>query len=115
MSTYRIEGADNLARTVDRAADRLEQIDQTAGPEAARSLAREAAQAAPRRTGRLASSHRAAAGEVVVTARYAPYVHWGTRYMRGRPWLTDTAQRSTSWVDAYENDLDTLVDQIEGA
>lgn len=115
MSTYEVEGADRLARTAERAADRLADIDQTAGPDATRSLANEAAQAAPRQTGRLASSHRAEAGEVVVTAPYAPFVHWGTRYMRGRPWLTTTARRSTSWVDAYATDLDTIVEHIEGA
>lgn len=115
MSSYEIEGADQLARTIDRAAGDLAGLDQTAGTAAARTLAREASQAAPRQTGRLASSHRAQAGEVVVTADYAPFVHWGTRHMAGRPWLTTTAERSTSWVDAYATELDDIVDNIKGA
>lgn len=115
MSTYEVEGADRLAATLERAADHLDDLDQTAGPDAARTLAREAAQSAPRRTGRLASSHHADTASVVVSAPYAPFVHYGTRYMRGRPWLTDTADRSTAWTDAYSEQLDNLVDQIEGA
>lgn len=115
MTTTTVEGADNLARTLGHAADDLQGIDTTAGREAATSLAREAAQAAPRATGRLANSHQGQGTDVVVAAPYAPFVHWGTRYMAGRPWLTTTAAQSTSWVDAYADDLTTTVNQIKGA
>lgn len=115
ISNLEIDGADTLARTADRAADQLGDLDATAGAEAATDLARTAAHNAPRRTGQLAASHRAATNQVVVTAPYAGFVHWGTRHMRGRPWLTDTANRSTQWIDTYRDELDQIVDHIEGA
>lgn len=42
---------------------------------------------------------------------YAPPVHWGTRYMRARPWLLDAA-RSTEdeWMDGYEKHVQSLLD-----
>jgi hypothetical protein len=43
---------------------------------------------------------------------YAPPVHWGTRYMRARPWLLDAA-RSTedSWMDGMWGHVQQLLDK----
>lgn len=114
MTEYTIDGAAELERSLGRAATALEQIDQSAGADAADAMARSAAQRAPRATGRLANSHRAQANQVAVTAPYAGYVHYGTRYMHGRPWLTDTADRG-DWAQAYRDELDTITNQIKGA
>ena len=114
MTDITIDGAAELDQTLGRAVGDLDQIDQTAGAEAADTLARQAAQRAPRATGRLASSHRAQANQVAVTAPYAGYVAYGTRYMPGRPWLTETADRG-DWAQAYRDELDTITHQIKGA
>lgn len=56
-------------------------------------------------TGRLRSSHQSRfeplKGIIDVTADYAPYVHWGTRYMRPRPFLLDAVNSEARSVDDF--------------
>lgn len=70
---------------------------------------------APRATGALDAS-----GGVTVTAAgwgidygkpYAGYVHWGTRYLRARPWLYDAAHATEDrWMDQLTEHAQQLLD-----
>lgn len=60
-----------------------------------------AAQSAPRRSGLLAGSHGVTASganraRMVNTAPYAGFVHSGTRYLQGRPWLARALESTQS-------------------
>jgi hypothetical protein len=67
----------------------------------------------PRRTGRLAKTVRVVGGQVVAggpTAPYAPPVHWGTRVMAARPWISQTADQAADRVaDFYADQVADLV------
>lgn len=70
----------------------------------------------PHATGALDASNRTqahATGWGLTNGQpYAPPVHWGTRYMRARPWLLDAA-RSTedSWMDGLTQHIQQLLDK----
>lgn len=79
----------------------------------------------PVRTGRLRSSHRfdvTGAGiglraEVGPTAHYGIYVHEGTRFMRGRPFLRQGAEASLYQIqdffkDATQSALDSIARRV---
>jgi HK97 gp10 family phage protein len=76
-----------------------------------------AAARAPRATGRLAGSHiatreGATAATVTNTAPYARFVHYGTRYQTGRPWLAEVlTANATRLTDALTDALQTDVDR----
>jgi hypothetical protein len=77
-----------------------------------------AAAAAPHASGRLGAGHAAqragnsTTGQVVNTVPYAGFVHNGTRYLAGRPWLSDTLQRTMpDWTDAVTADLQGELDE----
>lgn len=67
----------------------------------------------PRATGVLAASSvvTVAADSWGITSRasYAVRVHWGTRYMRARPWLTEAAQ-DTDQLGMLADHLQQLLD-----
>lgn len=70
---------------------------------------------APRDTGALDASLTSAAGVVSASARHAPFVHYGTRHLRGRPFLTDAlAAREAAIVARFTDHLDDVVDTIRG-
>ncbi len=46
-------------------------------------------------------SERAMSGEVVVGVRYGIYVHEGTRYMKGRPFLENAVRDSEKEIEGY--------------
>lgn len=102
-------GAARLARDLAQAADELDDVTRAV----AEPIARRATAAAPRRTGALARSIRVTDTGVTVDAAHAVYVHWGTRYMPGRPFLT----RSINDPEAArltESHLADVLGPIEG-
>lgn len=81
-----------------------------------------AAPTAPRRTGALAASTRpnAAATNVAIRSRlpYAGPIHWGwpARNIEPQPWLWATATGTQDeWLPKYEDEIQRIMDDIEGA
>lgn len=81
-----------------------------------------AAAAAPRRTGRLSSSHAMQPGSarnrvnLANTAPYARLVHGGTRYVRARPWLADAIRSSEPrWAAALDAQVQAGLDRRAAA
>lgn len=75
----------------------------------------------PVRTGFLRNSHvtrfmgsgMGFRGEIEPTAHYALFVHEGTRFMRGRPFLRKAAEQSTGDIDtAFGNALQEGLNEI---
>lgn len=122
----KVEGADRLASGLRRLAVEMPKV---APPKAATIIGREAALRAPKRTGRLAASFgsRSVQGENVMTfgVVYAAAVHWGVGTRAGlrgphniRPtrFLWGAAQDlERQWLEAYEDRLQELVDDVKGA
>lgn len=78
-------------------------------------VARDADPAAPRRTGKLASStvvEVSATGWGLVNGQpYATPVHWGTHTMRARPWLLNAADRTEDqWMQLLADHVQQLLD-----
>lgn len=74
----------------------------------------------PRRTGRLASGHRAsrakARARVTVAAVYAGPIHWGwpARHIAAQPWLYDAAVASEPvWFPAYQADVKAIIARFD--
>lgn len=114
-----VVGAERCAATLLAAGERLEHLDHAAAG-TSRVVAAAGAMRAPRRTGRLAMSVRAAPNGGTAVAQtslvYAPYVHWGTRYMRARPFLTDAARQTQPvWQALYAADADRALGIVKGA
>lgn len=112
-----MDGARDLVAGLEDAASDLARLEDTAGAEAAELLAARALSRTPRRSGRLAGTVRAAAPGTVTAggpaAPYAPYVHYGTRYMRGRPFLTETLDDTTPAVVAlYATAITETINRI---
>lgn len=90
MTRVEVTGDKAVIAKLERAAHDVAQLE---GPTraAAREVERSAARRAPKRTGRLAASNSVSVagglGTVRNTVRYAPYVEYGTRYMRAQPFL----------------------------
>lgn len=117
MATVSVEGADRLAQTLDAAGRRLDQLDHT---EAGQIIADEAARQAPRRTGRLASSHTTETTpdgvRVTNPVRYATPQHQGWAGNPGRPWLATAAQATEArWLHTLEGEAQQVLDTVEGA
>lgn len=78
--------------------------------------------AAPRRTGRLASSHRTkiTKTQAIITAGstsvpYAGPIHWGwdRRHIKANPWLSTVAQNTEpEWQAVYQDALQTILDHV---
>lgn len=121
--TGQLVGTATLVRTLHAAGEHLADLND-ANAKAARLVGAAAAAAAPRRTGRMAGTVRAAAvdGRAVITfggtrARYAPVIHWGSpkRRIRAQPFASAAAQRTeTQWVEYYATDVQSIVDSIKG-
>jgi hypothetical protein len=120
----KVEGARQLRATLKAAGDDLGDL-KDAHREAGTIVANAAGGRAPRRTGALAGSIRAAgtkAGAVVraggARAPYAPYVHNGTpaRGIPQNPFITEAAQATESrWVAGYGTAIERIVDKVKGA
>ena len=118
-TTFRVEGDTTLRATLKVAAHRIEDMTDP-GRATGAFLATRGRADAPRRTGYLAASHRAdpsaTAVEVVAAAPYAGYVHYGTRHMRARPWLTTGAHNTEgTWIRNYETRIETVLAGVRGA
>lgn len=112
-------GAERCSATLKAAGERLAHLDAAAAG-TSRVVAAAGAMRAPKRTGLLAMSVRpmsdsgtAAAG---TSLRYAPFVHWGTRHMRARPFLTDAARQTEPvWLGLYVADANRALATVKGA
>lgn len=122
--TVRIEGLDELVRTMRRAGDDLSDL-KDANTRAANIVAARAEQLAPKRTGRLAGNIRPAkqAGRARVMAGsssvpYAGPIHWGwpARHIAENPFLSNAAvETQPEWLTAYTEDVQTALDKVRGA
>jgi hypothetical protein len=118
----RVVGAAQLRRALKRAGADL--ADMKAANEAvARTVAHAAADRAPRRSGRLASSIRGnrAVSTAVVRAGsarvpYAGPIHWGwhRRNIKANPWISKAAQATEPvWVAEYKSAVDQIIHRIQ--
>lgn len=104
-------GAGRLARDLARAADELD--DATLTRDVAEPIARRAQAAAPRRTGTLARSIHVTTTGVAVDAAHAVFVHWGTRHMAARPFVTRSVDEAEAARITEQHIAETL-GPIEG-
>jgi hypothetical protein len=121
--TAQLAGTANLVATLHTAAGELADLKDANG-RASQLITASAAAAAPRRTGRLASTGQAATadGRAVITfggnsARYAPVIHWGwpKRHIRPREFASHAAQRTEpQWIEFYRTDVETAIDRVQG-
>jgi HK97 gp10 family phage protein len=118
-----VVGGKELRKTLKAAGDNL--ADLKAVHQAAGNVVVARAQAiAPRRSGALAGSIRAAklASGVAVRAGsarvpYAGPIHWGwpARNIAAQPFLTNAAQQTEpEWTALYEEALDKIIDTVRG-
>lgn len=109
-----VDGVTELVARLDHA--RAGIVDLSApNADMARMVEGEAGRGVPRASGRLAAS-----AVVTVTGTgwgvayrepYAMPVHFGTRYMRARPWLTTAATRTEErWMDTLTEYVQQLLD-----
>lgn len=124
MKEIQVKGADELARTLRKVGEGLEDLTEP-NRDAAEIAARASAALAPVRTGRLkrtiaASGSRAAA---IVRAGnrsvpYAPPIHWGWpgRNIIPQPFLSDGVKDSEGrWIPVYEDYVDEYLHTVKGA
>ena len=116
-----LRGADELDRTLERAAKEIGDLED-ADKAAAALIAREAARRAPRRTGKLAGSLKAGTvrGKPTVSSDlvYAPPIHYGWRARNIAPnrFLTEAADATErQWLAFYETDTQKALDKVKGA
>jgi hypothetical protein len=119
----RVEGLNNLVRTMKRAGEDIAALKE-AHARAGEIVAHEAEVIAPRRSGRLAGTIRAArqvrrarvqAGRSSVP--YAGPIHWGwpARNIEANPFLSIAARNTEPrWVAQYRADVQKALDQVKG-
>lgn len=119
----RIEGLDELARSMRKAGVDIDEL-KDAHWRAASIVAARAAQIAPQRTGKLAGSIRAArqvkrarvmAGRTSVP--YAAPIHWGwpAHNISANPYMSNAAQQTEpEWTAAYLADVQAALDKVKG-
>lgn len=77
------------------------------------SLERDSKINTPVDTGLLRASHityfRPLQGEIEVVAEYAPFVHEGTKFMKGRPYLRKAVEKNNEKIQDY---FTTAVDNV---
>lgn len=122
-STLKIEGLAELVRTLKRAGVDVSEL-KDAHRRAGEIVAHEAAIRAPRRTGALAGSIKAAKqvrrARVQVGGARVPYaapIHWGwpARGIGAQPFLTDAAQATEAqWTAQYVKDIETALAKVRG-
>lgn len=120
----RIEGLNNLVRTLKKAGLDISEL-KTANRRAGEIVAHEAAARAPRQTGALAGSIRAASQQrrARITAGrkgsvpYAGPIHWGwpSRGIRGNPFLSQAARDTEPrWTAQYREDVERALANVKG-
>lgn len=120
----RVIGGRRLRKTLKAAGVDLRELS-AINKKAASVVAGSARGSAPARSGRLASSIRPGATQragVVRAGRaslpYAGVIHWGwpQRNIAAQPFLSEAAQSTEStWSELYWDELQRLIDSIEGA
>jgi hypothetical protein len=120
----RVEGLDQLARSMRRAGEDIEEL-KDAHAAAAGIVAAAAEARAPRRSGRLAGSVRGSRqirrARVQAGSSRVPYaapIHWGwpARNIAANPFLSDAAQDTEpQWVTRYLADIQKALDKVKGA
>jgi HK97 gp10 family phage protein len=116
----KIKGADRLAATTAAAGRDLAAMPRGTHAAAANVAAARTRANAPRRTGRLVGSVgvqvTGSGASVTVGAPYAAFVEYGTRYMRGRRFVSAAADDSLDDVaDVYMAQVDRTMKTIKGA
>jgi HK97 gp10 family phage protein len=114
----KIQGADQLARTLDSAAAQLDDLS-AANRQAGAIVAAEAQGRAPRRTGTLAGSIRVAdvgprSAGVTAGVRYAGFQEFGTRYVTPKYFLTSALGESDRVLDPYYEAADDALATVRG-
>lgn len=121
---HEVEGGRQLRKTLREAGDDL--TDLKAAHRQAADIARDAAaSAAPRRSGLLAATIRAAGTKTAGIVRvgnntrvpYANPIHWGwgRRHIAANPFASRGAQASQpQWLPIYERVVDEALNQIKG-
>lgn len=121
--TYRVEGLDNLIRTLNRCSADMSDL-KDANRAAGEIVARDANTRAPHRSGKLAASIRPArqvrrarvsAGSARVP--YAGPIHWGwqARGIRPNPFISWGAQATEpEWSEAYRRDVADALARVRG-
>lgn len=122
-ASLRVEGAAELRRTLKAAGDDLNDL-KDAHATAARLVAADAAQRAPRRTGRLASNVRGSGAKTSATIRaggakvpYAGPIHWGwpAHNIKPNPFIAEAAQTTEgAWTAIYHNSVQRILDRVKG-
>jgi hypothetical protein len=120
----RVEGARELRRTMKAAALDLDDL-KAANARAAAMVAQWASVTAPRRTGALGASVRAArqAGRARIVAgnaavRYSGPIHWGwpARHLTAQPWVSQAAvDTQPAWLPVYSHDIQRILNTVRGA
>jgi hypothetical protein len=120
-TTIKVEGADNLRRTLDRAARDLEDM-RGANTAAGAFVASASSSAAPRVTGALAASVHGEAvtdgAEIGSSLVYAGPIHngWPRHHIVAQPFIRETAARTQpTWVSMYGANIRRIVAKIRGA
>lgn len=118
-----VDGARQLRRALKQAGINVQDL-KDAHREAAELVKRAADPDAPRRSGALASSTRAAGTQAAAIVRagsarvpYAGPIHWGwpARHIDAQPWIADAAERTEpEWTQEYLDHLETIINAIEG-
>jgi hypothetical protein len=119
----KVEGLNNLVRTMKRAGVDIHEL-KDAHHAAGEIVARDAAARAPRDTGALAGSIKAARqvrrARVQAGSSRVPYaapIHWGwpARNIAANPFISDAAQATEPrWVEQYQRDVQHALDQVRG-
>jgi len=119
--TVKVQGARELRAALKRAGISLADL-KAANQAVGALVARAATPHAPRRTGRLGGSARAAkaAGRARVMAGgasvpYAGPIHWGwpARHIAPQPWIADAARDTQgAWMSEYQDAIDQIVQTV---
>ena len=109
-----VEGSEQLAARLTRAHDGVMDLSEP-NRQAAQLVAHKATLLVPKATGALGDSDTitvtGSGWGIAYGKPYAPKVHWGTRLMRPRPWLTDAARATEdSWMDVLTDHVQQLLD-----
>lgn len=123
-TTMEVDGAENLARTMRRAAEAMQDMPRP-NASTAGLIARTALGRVPRRSGALASSIRAEtvkAAAVVYAGSYSvPYAGviqygWPAHNISAQPFLTDAlSSTEPQWLGDYEREVQRYCSDVRGA
>ena len=114
--TYEVEGLLALQRKLARLEEDGTDL-KDAGLKAAQTIVGQVATYVPQRTGNLLRSHRARASKsaayVLAGSKAVPYanaIHWGSRFIKGNPWLSNAARGlEHRWRGFYDDALNAAI------